>query len=161
MAAQLREMRWWDIEPVLKLDRELFPRGWTRDMFWYELARSRGPAASSYYLVAEAGGRHVGYAGIASRGYAFPPGQAHIQIIAVAADQQGAGLGGQLLTALLRAATEFGCQEVVLECRVDNGPAHKLYERFGFATTGVIRGHYISGQVDAQVMLLNIPSIMI
>ena len=51
----LREMRWWDIEPVLALERELFPEdAWTPGMFWSELAHARGPYATRHYTVAEA-----------------------------------------------------------------------------------------------------------
>ncbi|MCZ9339814.1 ribosomal protein S18-alanine N-acetyltransferase, partial [Streptomyces sp. TRM76130] len=103
------------------------------------------------YLVAEEpDGRIVGYAGlVASSG-----DQADVQTIAVARDQWGTGLGSRLLTALLRAATAFECAEVMLECRVDNVRAQKLYERFGFAPVGVRRGYYQPGNVDALVMRL-------
>lgn len=42
--AVLREMRWWDIEPVLELEKDLFPEdAWSRGMFWSDLAHARGP----------------------------------------------------------------------------------------------------------------------
>lgn len=45
VTAVLREMRWWDIDAVLDLERALFPDdAWSRGMFWSELAHSRGPA---------------------------------------------------------------------------------------------------------------------
>ncbi|CAM5369982.1 ribosomal protein S18-alanine N-acetyltransferase [Streptomyces coeruleorubidus] len=146
----LREMRWWDIDPVLELERALFPDdAWSRGMFWSELAHARGPEASRKYLVAEEGERIVGYAGVASSGE-----QADIQTIAVTREYWGTGLGGRLLTELLRAATAFECAEVMLECRVDNIRAQKLYERFGFEAIGFRRGYYQPGNVDALVMRL-------
>ncbi|MEV5438615.1 ribosomal protein S18-alanine N-acetyltransferase [Streptomyces sp. NPDC052682] len=158
----LREMRWWDIDPVLELERDLFPEdAWSRGMFWSELAHARGPEATRRYLVAElpgaghpgeAGGRIVGYGGIVASG-----DQADIQTIAVARDHWGTGLGGRLLAELLKAATAFEVAEVMLECRVDNVRAQKLYERFGFAPIGVRRGYYQPGNVDALVMRLTIP----
>ncbi|CAM5451784.1 hypothetical protein STANM309S_05719 [Streptomyces tanashiensis] len=69
--AVLREMRWWDIEPVLALEAELFPEdAWSEGMFWSELAHARGPRATRHYVVAEdpADGRLVGYAGLAAAG---------------------------------------------------------------------------------------------
>ncbi|MEU8847239.1 ribosomal protein S18-alanine N-acetyltransferase [Streptomyces sp. NPDC048564] len=150
----MREMRWWDIDAVLGLEKELFPEdAWSRGMFWSELAHSRGPGATRRYVVAENGERLVGYAGLASAGEL-----ADVQTIAVARDHWGTGLGGRLLTELLRAATDFECAEVMLECRVDNVRAQKLYERYGFEAIGFRRGYYQPGNVDALVMKLTDPA---
>ncbi|WP_264924916.1 ribosomal protein S18-alanine N-acetyltransferase [Streptomyces sp. A012304] len=147
-------MRWWDIDPVLELEKGLFPEdAWSRGMFWSELAHSRGPEATRRYVVAERAGRVVGYAGLASSGDV-----ADIQTIAVARDHWGTGLGGRLLTELLHAASTFECAEVMLECRVDNVRAQKLYERFGFEPIGFRRGYYQPGNVDALVMRLTDPA---
>jgi [ribosomal protein S18]-alanine N-acetyltransferase len=158
----LREMRWWDIDSVLELEKDLFPEdAWSRGMFWSELAHSRGPEATRRYVVAEEGERLVGYAGLASAGTASDSGSAagaDVQTIAVARDHWGTGLGSVLLTELLRAATAFECAEVMLECRIDNVRAQKLYERFGFEAIGFRRGYYQPGNVDALVMRLTTAS---
>ena len=161
--AVLREMRWWDIEPVLELEKDLFPEdAWSRGMFWSDLAHARGPQATRRYFVAEdgrdestdGGGRRIiGYGGLAAAGDV-----ADVQTIAVAREHWGTGLGAVLLTELLRAATAFECAEVMLECRVDNVRAQKLYERFGFEPIGFRRGYYQPGNVDALVMRLRDPS---
>ncbi|MER6305243.1 ribosomal protein S18-alanine N-acetyltransferase [Streptomyces sp. NPDC001657] len=141
-------MRWWDIAPVLELERQLFPEdAWSRGMFWSELAHARGPGATRRYLVAELAGRLVGYAGLAA-----VDGTGDVQTIAAARDQWGTGLGARLLTELLGAATDFECHEVLLEVRVDNLRAQRLYERFGFEPIGFRRGYYQPGNVDALVM---------
>lgn len=152
----LREMRWWDIDPVLELEHELFPDdAWSAGMFWSELAHARGPHATRRYVVAEdpATGRLAGYAGLASAG-----DLADVQTIAVAREQWGTGLGARLLSELLRAATAFECAEVLLEVRVDNTRAQRLYERFGFEPIGFRRGYYQPGNVDALVMRLTDPA---
>ncbi|MEU8777843.1 ribosomal protein S18-alanine N-acetyltransferase [Streptomyces sp. NPDC048606] len=151
----LREMRWWDIAPVLELEHELFPEdAWSAGMFWSELAHARGPRATRRYVVAQDGtGRLVGYAGLAAAG-----DLADVQTIAAARDQWGTGLGARLLTELLRAATAFECAEVLLEVRVDNTRAQRLYERFGFEPIGFRRGYYQPGNVDALVMRLTDPA---
>ncbi|MEV8530295.1 GNAT family N-acetyltransferase [Streptomyces sp. NPDC051211] len=164
-------MRWWDIEPVLELEHELFPEdAWSAGMFWSELAHARGPRATRRYVVAETvpdsspgngpatgagagAGRIVGYAGLAAAG-----DLGDVQTIAAARDQWGTGLGARLLTDLLRAATAFECAEVLLEVRVDNTRAQKLYERFGFEAIGFRRGYYQPGNVDALVMRLSDPA---
>ncbi|WP_330283185.1 ribosomal protein S18-alanine N-acetyltransferase [Streptomyces sp. NBC_00588] len=155
VTARLREMRWWDIDPVLELEKDLFPEdAWSRGMFWSELAHARGPGATRRYVVAESSdGALVGYAGLAASG-----DLADIQTIAVARDHWGTGLGGTLLTELLKAATAFECAEVMLECRIDNTRAQKLYERFGFEGIGFRRGYYQPGNVDALVMRLTDPA---
>jgi [ribosomal protein S18]-alanine N-acetyltransferase len=154
--AVLREMRWWDIGPVLALERELFPEdAWSRGMFWSELAHSRGPRATRHYVVAEADGVLVGYAGLAAAGAGGGGAagtSADVQTIAVARDHWGTGLGARLLTDLLEHAIRVECTEVLLEVRVDNTRAQKLYERFGFAPIGFRKGYYQPGNVDALVM---------
>lgn len=163
VTSRLREMRWWDIDRVLGLEKDLFPEdAWSRGMFWSELAHARGSEATRRYVVAEDDeGRIVGYAGLAASGTASDSGfaaVADIQTIAVVRDQWGTGLGGRLLTELLRAATAFECAEVMLECRIDNIRAQKLYERFGFEAIGFRRGYYQPGNVDALVMRLTTQS---
>ncbi|MET9481180.1 ribosomal protein S18-alanine N-acetyltransferase [Streptomyces sp. NPDC006638] len=143
-------MRWWDIEPVLALEHDLFPEdAWSPGMFWSELAHARGPDATRRYVVAVADGRIVGYAGLAAAG-----GLGDVQTIAAARDQWGTGLGSRLLTDLLQHASAAECEEVLLEVRVDNIRAQKLYERFGFEPIGFRRGYYQPGNVDALVMRL-------
>lgn len=150
----VREMRWWDIEPVLRLEMDLFPDdAWSPGMFWSELAHARGPAATRHYVVAEAGGRLVGYAGLAA-----VDRTGDVQTIAAARDHWGTGLGARLLTDLITAATAFECREVLLEVRIDNLRAQRLYERFGFEPIGIRKGYYQPGNVDALVMRLTDPA---
>lgn len=150
----IREMRWWDIEPVLRLEADLFPDdAWSPGMFWSELAHARGPAATRHYVVAETGGRLVGYAGLAA-----VDRTGDVQTIAAARDHWGTGLGARLLTNLITAATAFECREVLLEVRVDNLRAQRLYERFGFEPIGIRKGYYQPGNVDALVMRLTDPA---
>ncbi|WP_055485981.1 ribosomal protein S18-alanine N-acetyltransferase [Streptomyces sp. WMMB 322] len=157
-------MRWWDIERVLELERVLFPEdAWSAGLFWSELAHARGPGATRRYIVAEeqdaehvdagAGRMLVGYGGLAAVG-----GTGDIQTIGVLPSCRGTGLGARLLGELLAAAAGFGCHEVLLEVRVDNAPAQRLYERFGFTRIGRRRGYYQPGNVDALVMRLENPA---
>lgn len=154
----LREMRWWDIEAVLDLERVLFPEdAWSAGLFWSELAHARGPYATRRYLVAETRGPGgpvlVAYGGLAAVG-----GTGDIQTIGVLPAHRGVGLGARLLSELLSTAALLGCGEVLLEVRVDNAPAQRLYERFGFTSIGVRRGYYQPGDVDALVMRLELPT---
>ncbi|MFR9722741.1 ribosomal protein S18-alanine N-acetyltransferase [Streptomyces sp. MS19] len=154
MTVVLREMRWWDIEPVLGLEAELFPDdAWSVGMFWNELASARGTAPTRRYLVAERpDGRLAGYGGL---GVAGSTGD--VLTIGVTRDHEGTGLGSRLLAALLAAAAGFGCDEVLLEVRKDNVRAQRLYTRFGFRAIGVRRGYYQPGNIDALVMRRELP----
>ncbi|MEU3461564.1 ribosomal protein S18-alanine N-acetyltransferase [Streptomyces sp. NPDC006733] len=166
MTVTLRAMRWWDLDAVMELELELFPEdAWSRGMFWSELADARHPLASRHYIVAEeaaegaggaggtVGGRLVGYAGLAAIA-----GTGDVQTIAAARDHWGSGLGARLLADLMQQATAFECHEVLLEVRVDNLRAQRLYERFGFEPIGFRKGYYQPGNVDALVMRMTDPS---
>jgi ribosomal-protein-alanine N-acetyltransferase len=144
-APTLRALRWWDIEPLLELEADLFAEdAWSPGMFWSELA---DPETRHYVVAEDAAGELVGYAGLAAIG-----GEADVQTIGVRRDQWGSGLGASLLTDLLDEAGRRGCRHVLLEVRVDNVRAQQLYERFGFAPLGVRRGYYQPANVDALVM---------
>jgi ribosomal-protein-alanine N-acetyltransferase len=151
----LRDMRWWDLGAVIALEHDLFPEdAWSRGMFWSELAEAGHPGATRRYVVAEdAAGRLVGYAGLAA-----VAGTGDVQTIAAARDHWGTGLGARLLTELLRTATAAECHEVLLEVRIDNPRAQRLYQRFGFEPIGVRKGYYQPGNVDALVMRLADPA---
>ncbi|MCM2421099.1 ribosomal protein S18-alanine N-acetyltransferase [Streptomyces sp. RKAG293] len=162
-------MRWWDLDRVMELELELFPEdAWSRGMFWSELADARHPLATRHYIVAEdvagevagdaaadtgGGGRLVGYAGLAAIA-----GTGDVQTIAASRDHWGTGLGARLLADLMHQATAFECHEVLLEVRVDNLRAQRLYERFGFEPLGFRKGYYQPGNVDALVMRMTEPS---
>ncbi|RMI45812.1 ribosomal protein S18-alanine N-acetyltransferase [Streptomyces triticirhizae] len=146
----LRAMRWWDIEPVLALEAELFAQdAWSAGMLWSELAGAGGPEPTRDYVVAEAPGE-VGLAGYAGLGVAGDV--AEVMTIGVTGAHQGTGLGGRLLTRMLAGAAAFGSTAVMLEVRVDNEPAKRLYRRFGFEQVGIRRGYYQPGNRDALVM---------
>lgn len=151
----LREMRWWDIAPVLELEGELFPEdAWSAGMFWSELADTRHPRATRWYTVAEdARGAVVGYAGLMA-----VAGSGDVQTIASARSHWGSGLGSRLLARLIDQAAAAGCGELLLEVRVDNPRAQRLYERFGFQPIGIRPRYYQPSGVDALVMRLDDPA---
>jgi ribosomal-protein-alanine N-acetyltransferase len=139
----LERFRWWHVEQVLPIERELFqPEPWTAHHFWSEL----GQVDSRHYGVALEDGEVVGYAGLCDY-----PDEAFVQTMAVAPSHQRRGLGAVLLEELLAEAARRRQPRVLLEVRADNPPAQRLYERHGFRRVGVRRGYYPGG-VDAWVM---------
>ena len=130
MTATVRTMRWWDVEAVADLERELFAHDpWTVEQFWGELAHV---PETRWYAVHEDDSGVDGYVGL----FAVPP-EADVQTIAVAPRSQGRGLGRELLDALVVEAERRGCTQLFLEVRVDNEPAIALYERLGFRDLGM------------------------
>jgi ribosomal-protein-alanine N-acetyltransferase len=138
-------MRWWDIQPIMVLERELFgDEAWADTMFWSELAEH----TSRHYLVVESEGKVIAYAGLC----AYPPNESYVQTIAVAREHQGAGVGTTLLATLIDESARRGCKQLDLEVRADNDRAIALYEHHGFTRIGLRRRYYQPSGVDAVVM---------
>lgn len=142
MNSTLRPMRWWDIEAVLGIEREVFPdTAWSAAQFWSELAQP-----NRWYVVHDDGAGVCGYAGLMT----VPP-TADVQTIAVAPRAQGMGVGRTLLQALLSEAEDAGCTEVLLEVRADNERAIEVYDVAGFESIARRSSYYGPGS-DAVIM---------
>jgi ribosomal-protein-alanine N-acetyltransferase len=140
----VRAMRWWDVDEVVGLERDLFAHDpWSVEQFWSELAHV---PETRWYAVHEDADGIDGYVGL----FGVPP-EADVQTIAVATRSQGHGLGRELLAALVAEALRRGCAQLFLEVRVDNEPAIALYERTGFERQGRRAGYYGDG-VDALIL---------
>lgn len=148
----LRAMTIEDLPEVLKLERLLFPDdAWSEEMYRAELI---DPSGTRHYVLVEDGGQVTGWAGLA-----VVAGQADVLTIGVRPEEQGQGIGGRLLTALLDEAAARDCHEVFLDVRADNDRARRLYERFGFTPVGVRRRYYQPSGVDAIVMMRESPRV--
>ncbi len=139
-------MRWWDIEPVMVIERELFgDEAWSDGMFWSELAER---STRTYLVEEDDAGAICAYAGLCC----YAPHEAYIQTIAVAPSAQRRGIGEKLLVTLLDEAERRTCEHVDLEVRADNDAAMRLYERHGFTKIAVRRNYYQPSGIDAVVM---------
>lgn len=142
-------MRWWDVESLLPLERDLFgPSAWSAETFWSELAHPR----TRWYVVAMLAAdpdRVIGYAGLLA-----PDAEADVQTIAVAAEAQGRGVGGVLIDALIAQARARSVTTLMLEVRADNERAIALYTKRGFERIAIRRRYYQPEDVDAWVMRL-------
>ncbi|OTA40644.1 MAG: ribosomal-protein-alanine N-acetyltransferase RimI, partial [Symbiobacterium thermophilum] len=101
------------------------------------------------YLVARAGDRVVGFAGMHVL-YEL----AHVTNIAVHPEFRGQGIGERLMRELIRIARRRGAVRMTLEVRVGNAPARALYRKLGFVTEpgAVRRGYYTDTGEDAIIM---------
>jgi [ribosomal protein S18]-alanine N-acetyltransferase len=139
---------------VLDIERRVYPRPWSVELFTAELERTQ----DRRYLVAlapRAGllplGRVVGYAGVMVQ-----PGQegldAHVTTIAVDPAEHRRKIGSRLLLGLLRSAVDLGAQAATLEVRTGNRGAQRLYAAFGFAPVGIRPRYYAETGEDALIM---------
>ncbi|RKR04485.1 ribosomal-protein-alanine N-acetyltransferase [Kushneria sinocarnis] len=73
---------------------------------------------------------------------AFGPWDAELELIGVATEWQGRGLGGQLLTLARQRLQQSRRERLLLEVRSNNRTARMLYERHGFRVDGCRRAYY-------------------
>jgi len=140
----LRPMRTADVDALMPYEDELFgTESWSRQSYLDELADTE----LRYYLVAEQDGELVGSGGLMTIGET-----AQILTVGVLPPVRRRGIGEQLVQALMAEARRRSASEVLLEVRMDNDGARKLYEKLGFAVIGTRRGYYDQGRVDALVM---------
>jgi ribosomal-protein-alanine N-acetyltransferase len=140
----LRPMRTADLDALLPYEDEVFgTEAWSRQSYLEELADTE----LRHYLVAEQDGSVVGSAGLLTIGET-----AQIVTVGVLPTARRQGIGGRLVQALMTEAGRRLASEVLLEVRIDNTAARKLYEEFGFEVIGTRRGYYDQGRVDALVM---------
>ncbi len=142
-ALVLRPMQAEDVPAVMQIEQRVYPFPWTPGNF--------ADALASGYLcqVAELDGKMVGYA-------VMMPAVDEVQLlnISIAAEQQGKGLGSELLEKMMDAARAGSMQRVLLEVRPSNAAALALYRRHGFTEIGRRRDYYPAhnGREHAIVM---------
>ena len=131
---------------VMAIERQVYPRPWSPNLFLSEMAESRNRC----YLVARADREVVGYGGLICYGE-----EAHITNVAVDPEQQRRKIGSRLLRELILGAVDLGADAVSLEVRVTNWSAQRLYGRFGFRPVGVRKNYYQEIGEDALIMWLD------
>ncbi len=141
-------MRPEDLDAVLRIEAETFPIPWSRSSFESEI-RAEGRQARCRVLVA---------AGVIAAYLVawFIVDEVHLANIAVSKEHRGRGFGRSLVSWLIREAKDASMAFVILEVRVTNVRAIKLYESFGFRSVSVRPGYYRDRDKteDARVMLL-------
>jgi ribosomal-protein-alanine N-acetyltransferase len=135
-------MRRRHLSEVLAIEAAVYPRPWSARLFEEELERS-----NRVYVVARAGERVVGYAGLL-----MIADDGHVATVAVDPDWQRRGVATRLLRELVRGAMALGANQLTLEVRASNLGAQELYRRFGFAPAGARKAYYADNNEDAIVM---------
>ena len=132
-----------DMPEVLGIERRCFPDPWSMASFSSEFDRERT------HLRAVEVDDHVAAYLI---GW-FVADEAHIANVAVAPDHQGQGLASLLLEEFIDASYRVGASYIVLEVRVGNEPAIRLYEKYHFRRVAVRKNYYEQTNEDAYIMI--------
>lgn len=140
---RIRAMRIEDLPAVHEIERASFTTPWPANAYRQEIETNRLAA----YLVAEAEGVVVGYAGLW-----LVIDEAHVTTFAVAPARRREGIGEQLLATLLDIALARQAREATLEVRLSNLAARRLYEKYGFRPVGIRPRYYSDDNEDALIM---------
>ncbi len=130
-----------DIPAIAEMERRCFADPWTEGMLADAL---KFPVYHTF--LAEEGGQVCGYACLIA---VFE--DAEVANIAVDIPYRGRGIGELLLNAMHERAKSLGGKQSLLEVRVSNVPAIRLYEKHGYERYGVRKKYYADGE-DAFVM---------
>ncbi len=145
-ALSIRAMELADVDAVLKVEEASFVSPWSRAAFVAEV----GDNDLACYLVAEADGQVIGYAGMW-----LIVDEAHVTNVALLPAYRGQGLGNLLMAALCGVAKAVGARRMTLEVRPSNTAAQRLYAKLGFVVRGVRPGYYTDTKEDALIMWLD------
>lgn len=135
-----------DVDGVTEIERQAFITPWSRDSFVRELTEN----IYAHYMVARAGQRVVGYAGMW-----VVLDEAHVTNVAVHPDWRGRKVGERLMAALMEQARRLGATRMTLEVRASNHVAQSLYRKLGFRSSGIRPGYYTDTREDAVIMWLD------
>ncbi len=135
-----------DLPGILAIERASFAHPWSAEAFE---AEARNPWARIRVLRDATG--HV-------RGYTvvrFYEEAVHLLNLAVAPECRRQGWGRKLLEDVVQMAQKQGLRWVVLEVRISNQPAQRLYEAFGFRRVQRLPAYY--GNEDGWLYVYEVP----
>ena len=130
------------VPQIAQLEKRCFSDPWSEKSIASELENPL-----SVWLVAVDGGQLIGYVGSQT-----VLGETDMMNLAVAPEARRRGTGRALVLALVDALTEKGSHSLMLEVRVSNTPAQKLYESLGFSQVGRRPKYYVNPREDALIL---------
>ena len=130
------------VAPIAQIEKLCFNDPWSERSIASELDNRL-----SLWLVAMDSDRLVGYVGSQS-----VLGETDMMNIAVHPDYRRRGIAEQLVIQLVEALKEKGNHSLMLEVRVSNEPARKLYEKLGFTQVGLRKNYYRNPKEDACIL---------
>lgn len=139
---RFRRMEEADLDQVAEIEKSIFSMPWSRQAFLDSIR-----LAHTIYVVAELGGRIVGYCGC----YQVLE-EAEITNVAVEKSYRGRGIAFQMLETLMQIGESQGAFAYTLEVRASNLTAIRLYEKLGFQSFGTRKNFYDKPVEDAVIM---------
>ena len=139
----IRTMQKGDVAAVAALEAQIFSMPWSAAGFADTL-----PREDVIFLVAYEQDELLGYVGI----YCMLD-EGEITNVAVAPAARRRGIARALLTELKQQLACRNVTQIVLEVRVSNEPAIRLYEQMGFSVLGVRKNFYEKPAEDAYIMV--------
>ena len=138
----IRRLTYADLPQVIAIERRAFPTPWSLAMFVLELSKPSGIC-----LAAVSQGRIVGYLVCSRYDTVW-----HLMNVAVDDRLLRRGIASALFE-----LADGPSEQYTLEVRTSNGPAIRLYERFGFRPAGRRHGYYHDNREDALIMWRTAP----
>tara|TARA_B100000579_G_C22510819_1_gene701395 strand:+ start:130 stop:612 length:483 start_codon:yes stop_codon:yes gene_type:complete len=143
MSLEYKYLNYSYISSLLEIEEESNPYPWTELNFKDCLEKGY------YSLALEKEELFVGFAIMA-----ISSEESHLLNIGIKKEKRRLGLGKKLLKKMIIAAEVMGSKKIILEVRISNKSAYKLYEKLGFEEIGKRKNYYRlpEGREDALVM---------
>lgn len=138
----VRRMQEADAEAVSKIEADVFSRPWSKMGFLDAINLE-----NTIFLIAEEDKKILGYVGMY-----ISLDEGEITNVAVSSEARGRGIGQNLIERLKREAEQKSIAQIILEVRVSNASAIRLYQRNGFVICGIRKGFYDFPKEDAYIM---------
>lgn len=154
---RIRRMTREDLSQVVEIENLTFSQPWSEQGFVDSLSSKDTVFLVAEETVANSCGNVcdwiVGYIGMY---VSFEEGE--ITNVAVRETVRKQGIGNQLLKAVLEEGIKAGVTRFVLEVRVSNQPAVRLYQKHGFVTAGIRPDFYELPKENAWIMVREMKS---
>jgi ribosomal-protein-alanine N-acetyltransferase len=145
-----------DLISVMEINLKTLPEHYSD--YFYESLLAELPEA---FLVAEIGGKHVGYI-MCKTEFGFSNfkklgfvKKGHVVSIAVVEEHRRKGIGKALVEESVNGVKLRNCDEFYLEVRCSNTDAVRLYEKMGFVIRQQLNAYYRDGE-DAYLMAIEL-----
>lgn len=128
-----------DLEQVLEIERDSFPKPWQAEAFKTEMSRSY----ARFWVLTddETDTKVLGYIVFWLQAEAVS-----LLTIAVRPTERGQGYAERMIREMVKCVTHDEYPKIILEVRESNQAARKLYQKMGFSEIASRKGFYEDGE---------------